>query len=148
MKKLSHVILLTISGLILAQCSDDDNDLSRMTCGNPFEINDTTFKNRTFTDSLLRIDSLSILDDCLSFNVGFSGCDDTHTFILVTDGALAESAPPQMHFRLVDEKPESCQAAFTKVIEYDMTEMDDLSGTETSVRLIFGDQGKEVLWER
>ena len=94
------------------------------------------------------IQEMNIEDDCLTIQVGFSGCDDNHTILMVTDGSVAESFPVQVTFILSDENPQACQAFFVKELKYDLTQLDDVLQGEQKARLIFREQGEEILWER
>lgn len=63
-----------------------------------------------------------IFDDCLSIEIGASGCDgSTWEFKLVDSGAVAESLPEQRFLKLQPINTELCDAFFERTISFDLT---------------------------
>ena len=144
MKKTLFILVLAVAML---SCSDNDDD-SNDQCGTPLIIDADRYQSIEDPGQPIFIINSNINDECLSLTLGFSGCDDDHTIELITDGAVAESFPVQVFFKLEDLNPQLCQAYFEKVYEYDLDELDDLLGSEPSARLIFPQMEEEVLWDR
>lgn len=130
--------------LLLSACGGDDDHPS--VCGNHIIIDADQFNSIT-DNQLLNILNLSIEGECLNINIGFSGCDDDHDISLVTDGAVAESFPVQIFFKLSDANPQACTAYFEKEYSYDLEDLEDLVTTEPKARLVFVGRTDEILWE-
>ena len=135
------LFLLMLCALSLVGCKGDDDMLSL--CGDEIIINKSQFNNR---DTTLSISNMSIIDNCLSITIGYSGCDNGHAIDLVSSGDVAESLPVQIGVGLKDNNPELCLAFFTETYQFDLTPFVDLLPAEASARLIFSDQGQEILW--
>ena len=135
-------------GLVLItafiSCSDTDEVEH---CGPPLIIDEDLFQSVDPDPGLFIIDH-NLDDECLILTIGFSGCDPEHTIQLVTDGAVAESFPVQVQFKLNDLNPQLCEAYFEKEYAFDLDELDDLLDSEPKARMIFVQQGIEILWER
>jgi hypothetical protein len=128
--------------LILLSCGKED---AREGCEDEIKIDTQNYASIVFSGDII---SMSISEDCLAINIGFSGCDDNHEISMVTDGAVAESFPVQVHFKLSDANPQACLAYFTKEYHYDLNQLNSMLTSEPKARLIFSDHGKEILWER
>ena len=133
--------------LIFAFIACGEEDPINENCPDLIVVNEAKYKSINNDNDVL-IQEMSIENDCLVINIGFSGCDDDHTIVMVTDGAVAESFPVQVHFKLLDENPQACLAYFTKEFNYDLNQLNAVVTTEPKARLIFSEHGKEILWER
>ena len=144
---MEKIWLLILMIPIFIACSDDNNN-GDTSCGTPLVIDGDRYQDITQPFNAFFIISSNIDDDCLTLTIGFSGCDDNHEIDLVTDGAVAESFPVQIFFKLDDLNPQLCEAYFEKEYQYDLDELDQLLGNEPKARLIFPQTGHEILWER
>lgn len=127
---------------------DEFTNDTTIICENKLVIDEDLFAYRIQSDSLMFVEAISIDDGCLQLNLGYSGCNSGHDISLITNGYVAESQPPQVQFRMIDNTTQLCQAAFLDSTSYDLTPLEDVLFFEGAVRLIFPDQGMEILWER
>ncbi len=128
---------------IMVGCSD--NMPEQEPCGESIivdadEYNDLTDQGLVFTNP--QIDG-----DCLTVMVGFSGCDDTPEFDLITDGSIAESLPVQMFFKGRSDKNQACLAFFTKEVQYDLAPVRDLLNSIDKAILVFPGIDSRITWE-
>lgn len=138
-------ILISLLVLSIGACSNDDP--VNENCPDRIIVSESKYQSIN-NDNAVLIQEMSIEDDCLKMKVGFSGCDDGHTIEMVTDGAVAESFPVQVYFKLSDENPQACQAFFVKELSFDLSQLDQVVGDEPKARLVFRDQQQEILWDR
>lgn len=72
----------------------------------------------------------NISGDCLTLNVGVSGCSGINwEFQLIDSGDIMESLPPQRNIRLSLYNNEVCEAYFVKVLSYDISNL-QVEGTD------------------
>jgi hypothetical protein len=137
-------IVLTVV-LMATACSEDDP--INENCPDRIIVSESKYQSVN-NDNAVLIQEMSIEDDCLLMKVGFSGCDDEHTILMVTDGSVAESFPVQVYFKLSDENPQACQAFFVKDLAFDLDQLNVVVGDEPRARLVFPQQEQEILWDR
>lgn len=136
--------LLSVLFLFLLIACGDNNE-----CGESVVISESRYRQRTVQDSLLAIRSIDLDGDCLTLTIGYSGCSQGHDIDLLTAGDVAESLPVQVTFRLNDKNGrEACQAYFEESYEFDLHPFTEMLTSEKEARLLFPDQGKEVLWKK
>ena len=142
MIKSLFLVLLIISSF---KCSDPDETAA---CGSFVIIDKELYNSLPVNAGGISISAHTIEDNCLTLTLGYSGCSDGHKIDMITGGDVAESFPVQITFKLKDNDPQSCLAFFTQDYIFDLGSLDVVLSTEPSARLIFPEQGKEILWER
>ena len=143
---MKYLLLGLLVSFTIYSCGSDESD--SMDCGRSLIINEEKYQSIDDPDQSISLINSSIVDECLSLTLGFSGCDAEHQIDLVTDGAVAESFPVQVFFKLEDQNPQLCLAYFEQTFYYDLEELDDLLGGEPKARLIFPHQSEEIFWDR
>ena len=118
-KKLLFLISI---GLIFCNCSNGDDQESPINCDFATVINPQQFAN-TISDQFT-INSLTIIDDCLTIKVSASGCDgNSWELKLIDSGAIEESFPPQRDLKFSLKNEEDCLAYLTKEITFDISNL-------------------------
>lgn len=123
MKLFKNVLCILCFPLLLmnTQCDDDDN-MSTAECGQPVII-DNAFYEKAVTDTFSLVD-FDIVDDCLTVEVGASGCDsESWSLVLVDSGAIAESFPEQRNLKLIFTNDEACLAVFSQTRIFNLIEL-------------------------
>ncbi|MEM5564139.1 hypothetical protein WNY78_03440 [Psychroserpens sp. AS72] len=120
--KLSKIITACFCFTLLllnTQCDDDDQN-SASPCDQTVII-DNGFYETAESDVYNLIEAV-IIDNCLSINIGASGCDgETWSMVLVDSGNVAESSPEQRYLKFVLTNDELCLAVFTQERSFDIT---------------------------
>jgi len=135
-------IFLFFFGFMITSCSEDPQSDNNQTC-TPVVISQSTFNS--LEDDVYTIQDLTIEGDCLKIPISFSGCDDDHTFNMVTDGGVDESSPVQITFVLQDNNPQDCEALITIDTEHDLTPLQDL--VEGDILIRFRDTDRTILYQ-
>ena len=119
-KKLSHLILFALC-LLNFQCSEDDgNPVLPTNCAALAIIDSTTFQ--TGATSLYTINSVDIIDDCMSISISASGCDGVSWVMqLIDSGDVQESTPPQRSIKLFLVNNEACLAQISRAQTFDLS---------------------------
>ncbi|GAA4893280.1 hypothetical protein GCM10023311_17220 [Flaviramulus aquimarinus] len=102
------------------QCEDDINiDSPNQICDETILVDQDLYDSLTASD--FTFINAKIIDDCLTIEIGASGCDgNTWGFNLVDSGAVAESSPEQRYlkFQLINE--EDCLAYFERTMSFNL----------------------------
>jgi len=102
--------------------NDDDNSAQETNCDFITVINDDDYNNAP-SDALV-INSLDIVDNCLTVNFSAGGCDGSSWEVLLIDsGAILDSNPPQRNLRLSLLNPELCEALITEELSFDISDL-------------------------
>ena len=115
---------------LLISCSDSDKPIDG-TCV-PIVIDQSIFNDSDFLPANLIEYSLD--ENCLMVTLSVGGCDGNHDIDMVTDGAIAESDPPQITFDFRDNTPQSCYALFQLERSFDLTKISELIEGDIVVR--------------
>jgi len=120
--KLSKTIIAVICFPLLlmnTQC-DDDDDVQDSDCGQ-LVIIDNSFYESAMSAEFNLID-FDLVDDCLTVEIGASGCDgETWSLVLVDSGDIAESSPEQRFLKLIFTNNEACLAVFTQTRVFNLS---------------------------
>lgn len=120
---MKHSILLIALTLLIFSCSnDDDNNGNQNNCDFETIISEEQFENAP--SNQVFINSLNIENGCLEINFSASGCSgDTWEVKLIDSEAVFLSNPPQRNLRLSLLNEELCDAFITKVMTFDVTNL-------------------------
>ena len=133
-------------GVLLAACSDptgptlSDAELLQLQIIPDLDPDD-------LPDDHASITSARIEGHTLFMTMSFGGGCATHRFALVTDGAVAESNPPQMLLRLAhDGDRDPCDALLTRTVQVDLAVLTPLMQTTGpyTIRLRIAEPDGEV----
>lgn len=115
---LRHFALFLLSISFFA-CPKDDDIIVSAACGAPFVI---VTNEDTPSSTFFNIAGIEADGRCLNITISASGCGpDAWTAALYTDGAVAESLPPQGQVSVqFSNNNELCQAVFTKTFTFDL----------------------------
>lgn len=127
--------------IFLAYSCSDNNDSAPEDCV-PVSFDSSKFNSSANYGAL--INDFTIDGNCLSISLGVSGCDDVHPIEMVSDGAIAESFPPQITFDFYDGTPQDCEAIFTLDREFDLSPIRELYDGEIIIR--FRNSDKSVTY--
>lgn len=118
-KKISFAIgIMFCSMNVLCEDVDDVDYISF--CDETTIVDNDLFENLN-TVNFTFIDA-EIVDNCLSLEIGASGCDgNTWGFNLVDSEAIAESSPEQRYLKFQLINDEACLAYFERIILFDLT---------------------------
>lgn len=122
MKSIKTIFLIMPLALCFMnmQCEDDINiNRSNEICDKTTLVDQDLYDN--LTTSNFTFISAEIIDDCLTIEIGASGCDgNTWGFNLVDSGVVAESSPEQRYlkFQLINE--EACLAYFERTVSFNL----------------------------
>lgn len=115
-------VFLCLFIFLVFSCSNSDTD-SPDSCI-PVIFDETKFNS---TQNFgVKLDEYSINGSCLTVKLEISGCDDDHTIDMLSDGAIAESFPPQITFDFYDNNLQPCDAYFIVEREYDLSPIKEL----------------------
>ena len=121
---MKHRILLIALTLITFSCSnnDDDNNGGQNNCDFETIISEEQFENAP-SDQVV-INSLNIENGCLEISFSASGCSgNTWEVKLIDSESVFLSNPPQRNLRLSLKNEELCDAFFTRVLSFDITNL-------------------------
>ncbi len=136
--------MLLIFGMLVS-CSDKDFMPEADPCGDGIIVDADAYS--MIEDQGLVFSNPQIDGDCLTLTIGFSGCDDTPVFSLVTDGSIAESFPVQMFFKGKSDVTQACLAFFTKEVQYDLSPVRDILKDIDTAILNFPGMDSRITWE-
>ena len=106
--------------------------------------------NDSIPDSLLvgiNIISLEIVDDCINFEIGFSGCDANHIVDLIMIEKFQDNGMLKFKLGFRDNNPQLCLAYFTENYSYDLSVIEQEMGDNTSAELIFINSEKTIVFQ-
>ncbi|TXG36553.1 hypothetical protein [Seonamhaeicola maritimus] len=110
---------IIIFSFLNTQC-EEDVIIDDLLCDFTTVIDETKYANLS-SDNFTFVNA-EIEGDCLSIEIGASGCDgSTWKFELIDSGAVAESFPEQRYLKLKFINNEDCLAYFERVISFDLT---------------------------
>jgi hypothetical protein len=120
LKKISFAIgIMFCSMNVLCDAADEPN-INDSFCDYDTVINADIYKD--LQSAQFEFVNAEIVDDCLTIEIGASGCDgDTWEFKLVDSGAVDESFPEQRFLKLQLVNDELCTAFFQRTISFDLT---------------------------
>ncbi|MEY8848116.1 hypothetical protein AB9K26_04840 [Psychroserpens sp. XS_ASV72] len=122
MKCLRNLMFLVCMPLLLMNTQCDDDDMQVSNCGQPAVIDSAFFDNAVSAE--FNLVDFDLNDDCLTVEIGASGCDgSTWSLVLVDSGAVAESSPEQRFLKLVFTNDESCLAVFTQTRVFNLSNL-------------------------
>ena len=140
---MKHNILLIALILLTFSCSNDDDNGSQNNCDFETIISEQQYENAP-SDQVF-INSLSIENGCLEINFSASGCSgDTWEVKLIDSEAVFLSNPPQRNLRLSLNNEELCEAFITKVMSFDITNL-QLDSNEVLLNITNSDDS--ILYE-
>lgn len=118
MKRILSVIFIAI---ITLGCSYDNDD-HPINCDFETIISSEEYINAP--SAALSINSLAIVNDCLTINFSSGGCDGkTWDIRLIDSGEIIESNPPQRILRLSLKYDEECFAIISKESSFDISNL-------------------------
>lgn len=120
LKKVSFVIGIMFCSMNVL-CEDvDEPIIDDNFCDYKTIINADLYKD--LQSAQFEFVNAEIIDDCLTIEIGASGCDgNTWEFKLVDSGAVAESFPEQRFLKLQLVNNELCDAFLKKTMSFDLT---------------------------
>ena len=122
MKSFKYLLILICIPLLLLNTTCDDDNTDESSCGVPALV-DNSFYEIAETDEFNLID-FDLTDDCLTVEVGASGCDgSTWSLVLVDSGDVAESSPEQRFLKLIFSNDEACLAVFTQTRIFNLSNL-------------------------
>jgi hypothetical protein len=80
------------------------------------------------------VSEVSLKGDCLTVNLGISGCDSDHVITMISSGAIAKSLPPQITFDFQDNNPQMCEAFFNIERQFDLSPIRQLIEDDIIIR--------------
>lgn len=140
---MKQIFTLMLMGVFMLSCSNDDDNVSvTPNCDTQTIIDAQQYANVTLDQ--ITINSLEIVDDCLTINFGASGCDgNSWTPTLIDANVILESFPPQRNLKFIINNQELCQAYFTKEVSFDVSGLQVLGG---SVQLNLANTADGILY--
>ena len=112
---------------LLISCSDSMDDTCVSIIIDQSIYNDSDFLQAHLID-------YSLEEHCLTVTLSVGGCDADHDIEMVTDGAIAESNPPQITFDFLDKTPQTCYALVQLERSFDLTKISYLIEGDIVVR--------------
>jgi hypothetical protein len=98
-------------------------------------IIDKDVYDNTTTDNY-SITNIELNDDTLKISISFSGCSpDSDRIYLVDSESVLESTPPQLLLKLEFFKEESCLAAFNRILEFNINNLQVSSINELNLSI-------------
>ena len=120
LKKISFAIGIMFCSMNVLCDDADELNINDSFCDYDTVINADIYKD--LQSAQFEFVNAEIVDDCLTIEIGASGCDgDTWEFKLVDSGAVAESFPEQRFLKLQLVNDELCTAFFQRTISFDLT---------------------------
>lgn len=139
---MKKILILTIIGIIIFNCDDNDERSNR--CDANTLISATDYENAP--SDQLAINSLEINDDCLKINFSSSGCDGNSWVLKLIDSEhIFESFPPQRNLRLSFKNWEDCLAFITKELTFDISNL-QVDGNKVQLNLT-NSENLNILYE-
>ena len=115
-------IAFTLFAVLMFSCTRQSQNYiatSAGNCENGITISAYQFSKTSPDD--FRITKAAIKGDCLEIAITASGCDGgSWKATLVTNGAVAESFPPQMFLKILFKNTEDCDAVHTRTFSYNL----------------------------
>ena len=115
-------IFLAIGLALLFSCARQSQkpiDTDPGNCESATVVNSDKFSQKS--PAGFTITKAEIKGDCLEITITASGCDGkTWKAELVSDGAVAESYPPQMYLKVLLTSSEECLAVLSKEFSYNL----------------------------
>ena len=126
-------IFLILMCFMNTQCEDENDDLLPSDCDFTTVIDKSEYDN--LESANFTFGNVEIIGDCLTINVGASGCDgNTWQYMLVDSGAIAESSPEQRYLKFQLINNELCLAVFSKTVSFDLSPL-QINNTTNEVLL-------------
>lgn len=137
MSSIKRLFFVLSFSLCFLNTTCDDDDLVITDCDQTTVISENLY-NSLESANFTIIDAY-IIDDCLTIEIGASGCDgNTWEFNLVDSGAVAESLPEQRYLKFQLINTELCDAYFEKTIAFDVTPLRIDNGVDKVILHIEG----------
>ncbi|WP_282136540.1 hypothetical protein [Seonamhaeicola maritimus] len=109
---------IIIFSFLNTQC-EEDVIIDDLLCDFTTVIDETKYANLS-SDNFTFVNA-EIEGDCLSIEIGASGCDgSTWKFELIDSGDVAESSPEQRYLKLDFNNDELCDAYFESTFTFDL----------------------------
>ena len=141
--KMKKILILTLIGLTILSCSNDDDNDNPVNCDFETVISAEQYANAP--SDQLTINSLAINYNCLKINFSASGCSgDTWELKLIDSEDILESLPPQRNLRLSLNNEEPCEAYITKELTFDISNL-QVEGTQVQLNITNSDEN--ILYE-
>lgn len=116
-------MLFTLFAVLVFSCTRQNQkyiDTSPGNCENGITISAHKFSQAS--SNTFRITKAVIKGDCLEITITASGCNGkSWNAALVTNGAVAESYPPQMFLKILFTNTELCLAMHTRTFSYNLS---------------------------
>ena len=139
MKK--HLILLSL--FLIISCTQEEIESS---CDQTVLIDSYAYINNE--SSFFNINSVEIIDDCLSINFSSSGCSANSWQVnLIDSEAIWESFPAQRSLIFSLENKELCLAYITKDISFDISSLQLNNQTSLLLNIENGENDFQILYE-
>ena len=133
-------------GLLFSSCDKGipygDDALSDPSCL-PVIISNEIFQG--LDPNQASVSEVSIEGDCLTVNLGVSGCDSDHIISMISDGGISESLPLQITFDFQDNNPQLCEAFFIIEHQFDLSAIRDL--IEDDIMIRFRNSDHSILYK-
>ncbi|MEM9142658.1 MAG: hypothetical protein AAGA86_06695 [Bacteroidota bacterium] len=131
---MKKIVFLSLFGLALCSCSDDDDGTSMGNCDLGTVISESRFNDAP--SDALTINTLSVEGDCLMINFSAGGCDGSSwEIVLIDSGAILESDPPQRNLRLSLNNEELCAAIVQRELTFDISNL-RVEGNQVRLNLV------------
>lgn len=139
---MKKILILTIIGIIIFNCDDNDERSNR--CDANTLISATDYENAP--SDQLAINSLEINGNCLKINFSSGGCDgNTWELKLIDSEDILKSNPPQRNLRLSLKNEELCEAYITKELTFDISNL-QVDGNKVQLNLT-NSENLNILYE-
>jgi hypothetical protein len=140
MKKITFIISISI---LLFGCPGPDDDFNIIPCDKPTIISAEEFNNAPNDE--VQINSLEILENCLTVNFSASGCDGNTWIVELYDAdEVLETEPLQRRLRFSLQNNELCEAYITKEISFNII---NLQVNANQVLLNITNSDDQILYE-
>lgn len=133
-------VFLCLFVFLAFSCSDSDTTTSN-DC-KPVIFDSTKFNS--IANFGVGLNDFTLDGDCLNVTISVSGCDEEHPIDMVSDGAIAESFPPQITFDFYDGTPQDCEALFVLERSFDLSPIRDLYDGE--IIIVFRNNDKSITY--
>ncbi len=122
MKLLKRFTFLMCLPLLVLNTTCDDDDMADSSCGVPVVIDNSYYEMAVSSD--FELIDFNINDDCLTVDIGASGCDgETWSLVLVDSGNVAESSPEQRFLKLIFSNNETCLAVLSQTRVFNLSSL-------------------------
>ena len=133
MKLIKSLPLFTLLLFYISSCTPKMAEPTPA-CGPQVMVDEKAFTDTESANYTLL--SYSVEGDCLSIEVGASGCsEDLWNVKLLASEYVLETYPVQQPLRFILKNEQMCQAYFTKTFKFDISALKQKGGNEVSLNI-------------